>query len=90
MKEAGLPWNSPAARAKYTGTLAQKDRKFPIVAAAVGNKLNGTFQSEGTRFPFTAVLNSATLSLSSEGTTYTLRKASADSLAHPATTNRSE
>lgn len=86
----GITVELAGVAARYNGTLALKEKKFPLVASAVGNKLTGTFESEGTKFTFTALLDGATLFLSSEGTTYTLRRATANSLAHPTATNPSQ
>ncbi len=74
-------------RVRYTGTLALGDKKFPLVAAADGNKLNGTFESEGAKFKFTALVDGAKMTLSSDGTTYTLTRTPANPLVRPSVEN---
>jgi hypothetical protein len=67
----------------YTGTLTLQDKKYPITGHSDGNKLTGSFQSDGAQFDFTATLDSGTLSFSSGGNTYTLKKPAANPLARP-------
>jgi hypothetical protein len=72
---------------QYTGTLTVGDKKYPVTARSAGGKLTGAFESDGSKFDFTASLSGNTLTLSSEGNTYTLKKPVANPLAKPAAKN---
>jgi hypothetical protein len=63
--------------AAYTGTIALGDQQFPVKAHAAGDSLQGTFSSGGNDFDFTATLADRTLTLSTGGATYTLKKEAA-------------
>ena len=67
----------------YTGSLTLQDKTYPVVAHSDGKSLAGTFESDGNNFDFTATLDGSTLTLSSGGNTYTLKKAAANPLARP-------
>ena len=72
---------------QYSGSLTVGDKKFPVAAKSDGGKLAGHFESEGTRFEFSASMQGNTLTLTSEGNTYTLKKATANPLGRPAPKN---
>ncbi len=59
---------------RYTGEIRMGTQPFPVTARAVGDRLEGTFQSGADRFDFTATLRDATLTLTTGGTTYALQK----------------
>jgi hypothetical protein len=67
----------------YTGSIQFGEQKFPLTAEAEGNRLKGTFQSEGVSFEFTASVAGRMLVLTSGGTTYRLTKQTANPLARP-------
>lgn len=68
------------ANGAYGGTLTLGSRRFPAKAKANNQSLEGSFDSGGTSFPFTAKLDGNTLTLSSGGKTYTLRRAAVNPL----------
>ncbi len=61
----------------YAGTLHLGDRSMPCRAKPDGDHLSGTFDVEGTSFPFTATLAGDALTLSSGGRTYALTRGAA-------------
>jgi len=67
----------------YTGKLTLGDKTYPVVAHSDGKTLAGTFESDGNNFDFTATHEAGTLTLTSGGNTYTLKKAAANPLARP-------
>ncbi|HET6249496.1 MAG TPA: hypothetical protein VFE47_17540 [Tepidisphaeraceae bacterium] len=75
------------AGGQVTGTLTVGDKKFPLAGKSDGGKLTGNFESDGTKFNFTAALDGTTLTLTSEGNTYTLKKPAVNPLARPQAKN---
>lgn len=67
----------------YTGTITRGEKSFPFTAHAEGNKLAGSFQAAGASFDFTATLDGETLTLSSDGNTYTMKRAATSVTAPP-------
>lgn len=63
-----------AENAAYTGTIQLGARQFPLKAHTENGSLQGTFSSGGNDFPFTAMLADGTLTLSTGGATYVLKK----------------
>ena len=63
-----------------SGTLTMHDKRYPVAATGNGNKVTGTFESDGSQFEFSATLDSGTMSLESGGNTYTLKKATSKPL----------
>ncbi len=61
----------------YTGLITLGQRKFPATAHVGGNTLSGTFDSAGHTYPFTATLDSDTLTLTTGGKTYSLKNEAA-------------
>jgi len=78
-----------ASEGRYSGTIQMGDRKLPCTGRETDSQLKGTFESEGTQFPFTATLQGDTLTLQSGGTVYTLKKqtAAVNPLARPTAVN---
>ncbi|HOX58651.1 MAG TPA: hypothetical protein P5205_20655 [Candidatus Paceibacterota bacterium] len=79
-----------ASGGRYAGTIQMGQRKLPCTGREVDNRLQGTFESEGNQFPFTAALQGDnTLTLESGGTAYTLKKqtAAVNPLAQPMAAN---
>jgi hypothetical protein len=70
-----------------TGTITLGDRKFPASAAPADGKLAGRFESEGTEHEFTAAADGNTLTLTTGGATYRLKRAAANPLAKPPAPN---
>lgn len=68
---------------RYTGTITRGEKSFPFTAHADGNKLAGSFRSAGASFDFVATLEGDTLTLSSDGNTYTMKRAAAPAKAAP-------
>jgi hypothetical protein len=60
--------------AKYTGTVTMGDQKFPLVAADTGQGLQGTFESKGKQFAFTATLTTDKLFFQTGRSQYTLTR----------------
>jgi len=69
-----------------TGFFSMGDQQFPAIAHAQGNSIDGSFKSGGDSFLFTATLDADTLTLSTGGKNYTLKRLAsvADPLAQPA------
>lgn len=57
-----------------SGTLSIGDKKYPAEAHAEGQRLVGSFTSDGHSFDFTASLEGDTLTLKTGSTSYTLKK----------------
>jgi hypothetical protein len=57
-----------------TGTIALGTNSFPATAHASGNNVDGTFTANGNSFAFSATLDGDTLTLTSGGKTYTLKR----------------
>lgn len=64
----------PAAGGGFQGTLTAQATPYPAKGTERGGKLEGTFNVQGHDYAFTAVLEGDVLSLTSDGTTYRLRK----------------
>jgi hypothetical protein len=54
----------------YTGTIVLGDQRLPLTARLAGATLEGTFESQGHPFAFTATLDGATLVLVTGGATH--------------------
>jgi hypothetical protein len=65
---------------QFKGTIQMGEQKFPATAKVDGGKLVGSFTVQGSSFDFTAVLDNGTMTLSSGGTDYTMKKAVANPL----------
>jgi hypothetical protein len=61
-------------KGQYSGAIEMGERKFPLTASEKDGKLEGSFESQGRNFDFTATLNGQTMTLVSGGTTYVLKK----------------
>jgi len=61
----------------YRGTLTFQGTGYPAEGRAQGNRLDGTFAAGGQSYPFSAVLEGATLMLESGGSQYALTRAGA-------------
>jgi hypothetical protein len=59
-----------------TGTLSLNGQQFPATASVNGSGLNGTFKSGDDSFPFTATLDGDTMTLTTGGKAYTLKRVS--------------
>ncbi|MBM3241284.1 hypothetical protein FJZ31_33800 [Candidatus Poribacteria bacterium] len=77
------------ADGQYTGIIHFSGHQFPATARESEGLLQGTFQSQGQNFAFTATLKGTTLTFTTGGATYTLEKqvinplASIDNLEQP-------
>jgi hypothetical protein len=58
----------------YQGSITLGQNKFPAKAKINGQSLDGTFEANGTSFPFTATVNGDSVSLVSGGKTYALKR----------------
>ena len=67
----------------YDGTFALGAQSFPVTATASNGTLTGSFTAGGNAFNFTAALEGDTLTLTTGGTTYHLKKAVANPLDAP-------
>ncbi len=65
----------------YAGTIQLGEQKFALVGRVVNGRLEGSFESEGQKFAFTATLEGSVLTLTSDDRTYSLRKRVANPLA---------
>ncbi len=88
----GLVAEIKAEASTFTGSLTMGTRIFPLTASEVEGRLVGRFRSGNDEFKFEAVLQNDKLTLTTEGTTYTLARESADPgtrnpLAKPPATN---
>lgn len=68
----GLVAEIKAGASGFTGTLKMGTQAFPLTASEVAGCLAGRFKSGEDEFKFEAVLQSDKLTLTTEGTTYTL------------------
>jgi hypothetical protein len=73
----------------YTGTIHFNGQDFPVKAERAGaeeagGKLEGSFEHQGASFPFTASLQGRTLTFTTEGTSYRLKREMANPLAQAA------
>jgi hypothetical protein len=86
-----LEFAPPASRVagEVTGSIRLGDQTFPFTAKASPQSgvLNGTFESQGDRFGFSASLDGQMLIFTTEGTTYRLKKQSTNPLVRPASPN---
>ena len=71
----------------YTGTIQLGTQKFPLRAEAQEARLKGTFESQGDHFEFTGSIVGRMFVLTTEGTTYRLKKQTANPLARPSMPN---
>ena len=73
-----------ASATGYSGFILMQGQTYPVTAQATASTLTGNFLANGQTFSFQAVLSGTTLSLISDGQTYTLSKiaTSANPLAH--------
>jgi hypothetical protein len=71
----------------YRGNIHFGGQRFPFEARKVGQAIQGTFQSQGTPFEFTASLNGTKLTFSTGGTIYALEKEMSSQPANPLATN---
>jgi hypothetical protein len=67
----------------YTGIIQLGDAKFPLKAEADEARLTGTFESGGDRFEFSGTVVGHMLVLTTDGTTYRLKKQVMNPLARP-------
>jgi hypothetical protein len=67
----------------YTGTITRGDKTFPFTAHGDENKFSGSFQAAGASFDFTAILDGDTLTLTSDGNSYTMKRAAMPVTAAP-------
>jgi len=65
----------------YTGSIHLGDQKFRLKAEAQDERLKGTFESQGDQFDFSASVVGRMLVLTTDGTTYRLKKQIANPLA---------
>jgi hypothetical protein len=63
-----------ATSTRYKGSIQLGEQKFPLKAEAEGNRLKGTFESEGYPFEFSGSVVGRMLVLTTDGTTYRLTK----------------
>lgn len=67
--------------AEYTGVILLGGQSLPVKARAAAGKLSGTFESGGQAYTFTATRTGTQISLTTDGTTHVLDKATAASAA---------
>jgi hypothetical protein len=86
-----VEFTSPASRAAgdVKGSIRLGDQTFPFTGkvGVPAGILNGTFESQGDRFVFSAALDGQMLIFATEGTTYRLKKQSTNPLARPTSPN---
>ena len=70
-----VDWSATPGDA-YTGTFTLRGEQYPATAHAGGPSIDGTFNANGHPFPFTGALAGDTLTLTTAGTTYALRRVS--------------
>lgn len=68
----------------YTGTIHFNGQDFPVKAEEAGGRLEGSFEHQGASFPFTAMLQGRSLTFTTEGTSYRLKRETANPLAQAA------
>lgn len=66
---------NPAGGGGYTGEIHFKDKTYPVHARGSAGSLQGTFDSGGDAFPFTASFDNGTLTLATGGASYRLQRA---------------
>lgn len=69
----------------YAGTITMGNQTFPPVARRQRGRLEGSFQSQGQPFAFTAALRGPVLSLSTGGQAFELTKEAPAAIANPLT-----
>jgi hypothetical protein len=74
--DATLAVDLSQAAGAYAGTFTLGAQQFPASAHATSRGLEGTFNASGSSYPFTAALDADTLTLSTGGKTYTLKRVS--------------
>ncbi|MBM3834827.1 MAG: hypothetical protein FJ403_16445 [Verrucomicrobia bacterium] len=65
----------------FTGTIRLETQTFPVTASSQNDALKGHFESQGDQFEFTAIFEGPTLVFTTDGTSYRLKKQSANPLA---------
>jgi hypothetical protein len=65
---------APTTNGQLRGFITLSDKKLPAMAEIKEEKLIGVFETEGTKFNFTATLDGKTMTLVSDGTSYVLKK----------------
>lgn len=60
--------------ANYSGTITMGTQQFPVVAHPAGSGIEGSFSSGQNQFPLKGSINADTLTLTTGGTTYSLKK----------------
>jgi hypothetical protein len=86
--DGNITLNLQGVSGAYKGTLAASGQSYPAEAQGNPQSLSGTFSVNGTTFMFAALLNGDTLSLTSDGNTYQLKRqavATSNPLQHQAT-----
>ncbi len=73
----------PDAGGALTGTLTLGEHKYPASAKVDGDRLVGSFESDGSHFDFTAKLDGGSMSLTSGSSRYTLKKDAPNPLDKP-------
>ena len=74
----GLKINlKPDGKDNYSGQILFNGQTFSLHGTTTGNALEGTFESDGNSFPFTASMYDGTLVFSTGGTTYRLQTVAA-------------
>jgi hypothetical protein len=68
---------------KLTGSVTLGDKKFPVTAAAEGATIRGTFDADGTAYPFVLKADAAGATFDSDGNTYKLKRRASNPLAKP-------
>ncbi len=68
----------------YTGYIQLGEQKFPLQADAEGNRLQGTFESQGERYRFSGSVAGRMLVFTTDGTSYRLTKQTGNPLARAA------
>lgn len=68
---------APAADGSYTGQIHFKGHNYPAHASASAGHLQGTFDTGGDAFPFTASFDGTVLTFATGGATYRLQRAGA-------------
>jgi hypothetical protein len=82
--------NAPVRTAgvtSYTGTIQVGLQKYPLKAEADDTRLKGTFESQGDRFEFSGLFVGRMLVLTTDGTTYRLKKQALNPLSSASKTN---
>lgn len=82
-----LSASSGGDSSSYIGTIFFGQEKFPLEARIVGSRLSGSFSSQGDKFQFEGSIVGRILVLTTDGTTYRLKKHSSNPLARTAKPN---